>query len=241
MARATVPLASGVWRLPTTPMDLVNSFVFRDDDGQVTLVDAGLRTAPDRILAGLAEIGSGPSDVTRILLTHAHADHAGGAEGLRRRTGLEGVAAHAADAGSLRDGRAPQPDPATTLGRLMRRGVGFGAVPVTEELTDGQLLAVGGGLRVVHTPGHTPGHVSLLHESTRLLITGDAIWNVRSRRTWPILAFCTDVAMTQRTAAVLAELDYDLVAFTHGPEIRVGAREAVRSFLARPQRFRGGF
>ena len=88
MARATVPLAPGVWRIPTTPMDLVNTFVLRDDDGQVTLVDAGLKGAPDRILAGLGEIGSGASDVTRILLTHAHSDHAAGAEGLRRRSSL---------------------------------------------------------------------------------------------------------------------------------------------------------
>jgi hypothetical protein len=46
--------------------------------------------------------------------------------------------------------------------------------------------------------------------------------------------------MSMQTAGVLGELEYDTVAFTHGPEIRTGAREAVRSFLARPHRFRGG-
>jgi glyoxylase-like metal-dependent hydrolase (beta-lactamase superfamily II) len=75
----------------------------------------------------------------------------------------------------------------------------------------------------------------LLHEPSRVLIVGDSIWNVRGRMSWPLAMLCTDVAMTRRTAQVLGELDYDVVAFTHGPEIRTGAREAVRGFLRAQQ------
>lgn len=235
-----VPLAPGVWRVPTVPMDLVNTFVFRDDDGQVTLVDAGLATAPKRILAALASIGSAPTDVTRILLTHGHGDHAGGAAALARTTGAP-LAVHAHDVPAVESGRPPAVDPTTWTGRLLRRAPGFAPSPVEVELTDGQVVEVGGGLRIVHTPGHTPGHVSLLHEDSALLITGDAIWNMRGRMTWPYLAFCSNGALTKQTAHVLGELDYDLVAFTHGPEIRESAREAVRGFLSRPRRFRAGF
>lgn len=240
VGEAALPLGPGVWRVPTTPMDLVNSFLFRDADGQVTLVDAGLRNAPRRILAALDQIGTAPSDVTRIVVTHAHLDHAGGLAEVARRTGAP-VAVHADDAADVRRGTPPPLDPATTAGRLVRRQAGFAATPVAEELVDGQVLDVGGGLRVVHTPGHTPGHVSLLHEPSRLLITGDAIWNMRSRITWPVLSFCTDVRLTKQTAHVFADLEYDVVAFTHGPEIRDAAREAVRGFLSRPRGFRGGF
>jgi glyoxylase-like metal-dependent hydrolase (beta-lactamase superfamily II) len=236
MAQAAVALAPGVWRVPTAAMDLVNTFVLRDDDGQVTLVDAGVRSAPERILAALALVGSAPSDVTRLVLTHTHSDHAGGAAGVRDRTGAD-VVVHAADAEYARTGTGPPVDRSLLGGRLLRKGLPFPAVPVAEELADGQLLDVAGGLRVVHTPGHTPGHVSLLHEPSRLLITGDAIWNAFSRRTWPVLALCADARLTQETAAVLGDLDYDIVAFTHGPEIRTGAREAVRRFLAHPRRF----
>ncbi len=240
VGEAALPLGPEVWRVPTTPWDLINSFLFRDTDGQVTLVDTGLRNAPARILAALAQIGAAPSEVTRIVVTHAHLDHAGGLAELARRTGAA-VAVHTADAEDLRHGTPPPLDPATTAGRLIRRQAGFAAASVTEELRDGQVVDVGGGLRVVHTPGHTPGHVSLLHEPTRLLITGDAIWNMRSRVTWPVLSFCTDVRLTKETAHVLGELDYDVVAFTHGPEIRDHAREAIRGFLSRPRGFRGGF
>ena len=72
-------LADGVWRIPTAPFSGTNSFAFVDVDGQVTLVDCGLSFAPPRIVAGLAAFGKHPRDVTRIVLTHAHADHAGGA------------------------------------------------------------------------------------------------------------------------------------------------------------------
>ncbi len=231
----TVELAPGVYRLPTTPFDLVNSFVLVDDDGQGTLVDAGLALAPPRILAGLAELGLAPSAITRILVTHAHADHVGGLAALAGATGGS-VAVHADDAVAVRDGHPASPP--TRLGRLLTRGPSTTACPVEVQLHDGDVLAVAGGVQVIHTPGHTPGHVSLLHLTSGTLITGDAIWNMNSRRTWPVLALCTDPVLTQQTAQRLADLEYSTAAFTHGPEIRGTGRQAVRSFLARPRSFR---
>ena len=99
---------------------------------------------------------------------------------------------------------------------------------------DGQLLPGSGSVRVVHTPGHSPGHISLLVEPSRTLITGDALFNFRFLRGARISpAFlCSDFAMTQRTAHRLGELEYDVAAFTHGPEIRDRARETVRDLLS---------
>jgi hypothetical protein len=54
-----VQLAPGVWRISTAPADLVNGFAFVSDDGQVTLVDAGLKRAPRRIVAHGPEIRAG--------------------------------------------------------------------------------------------------------------------------------------------------------------------------------------
>ena len=81
-----VALAPGVWRIPLLG-DFVNGFILRDDDGQVTLVDMGVKQSGPKVLAALASIGSGPSDVTRLMLTHAHPDHAGGAAHVARATG----------------------------------------------------------------------------------------------------------------------------------------------------------
>jgi glyoxylase-like metal-dependent hydrolase (beta-lactamase superfamily II) len=235
---AALLLAPGLWRVPTVPWDLINSFLVRAEDGSLTLVDTGLKTAPARIVAALAEIGSDPSDVTTIVLTHAHPDHAGGAAELARRTG-RGITVHPDDAEYVRTGSSPARDESFRLGRLMVRTPGADPAPVARTMYDGELLG-GSELRVHHTPGHTPGHCSLLHEPTGTLITGDAIWNMRSRRTWPVLAFCTNAALTEQTATTLGELDYTTAAFTHGPEIRGTGRDAIREFLAHPRAFGPG-
>ncbi len=235
MARdLVVPLAPGVWRIPLV-RDYVNGFAFRDDDGQVTLVDMGVKSSGPKVVAALAAIGAGTSDVTRLLLTHAHPDHAGGAAHVAQATGRT-FTVHHDDAAYAAQGSSPPRDHRFLLGRLFDRlsrpGKDFTAVPVEHEMTDGELLPIAGGVRVVHTPGHSPGHVSLLHEPTGVLVTGDAIFNVLGLR-WPIKAFCTDFRMTQQTAHRLAELDYEVAAFTHGAELRGRPREAIRTFLLR--------
>jgi glyoxylase-like metal-dependent hydrolase (beta-lactamase superfamily II) len=233
-APAAYQVAPNVWRIPAAPFDFVNIYAFVDDDGQVTLVDTGLKSASKRTLAGLATMGRSVDDVTRIVLTHAHGDHAGNAAKMAELTGAP-VAIHEVDAPFAREGVAPPRDASTSGGRLMnlmgRRGNGFAAVTVGEKLTDGQVLPIAGGLRVVHTPGHTMGHVALLHEATQVLVTGDSIWNVR-KMGWGVKAFCQDVKLNQQTAHVLGELEYDVAAFTHGPHITDRARERVRGFLA---------
>ncbi|MEO5711372.1 MAG: MBL fold metallo-hydrolase [Nocardioidaceae bacterium] len=231
-----VELAPSVFRIPTAGQDMINSFALVDDDGSVTLVDTGLKKAPAKIVAGLAAIGKHPRDVTRIVLTHVHPDHAGGAAEMSRQTGAP-VLVHGDDHGWARSGRiSGANDRSTRMGRLIAR-TGDAKVEAFEPgpaLTDGELLPVAGGLRVVHTPGHSPGHISLLLESTGTLITGDALFNFRFLRGTRISpAFlCSDFAMTKQTAHRLGELEYDVAAFTHGPEIRDRARETVRGLLA---------
>ncbi|MCU1589135.1 MAG: beta-lactamase domain protein [Frankiales bacterium] len=227
---AAIELAKGVWRIPTAPFDLVNSFLLADDDGSLTLVDAGLKRAHTKVLAALESLGRSAHDVQRIVLTHAHADHAGGLAGAKEATGAT-VLAHDRDAVYLQSGKPPQLDQTRLSGRILTRMRGsFGKVDVGQTFQDGELLPVGGGLRVVHTPGHSPGHVSLLHEPTGVLITGDAIFNVRGLRYSPA-TFCTDIRLSRETADRLADLDYEVAAFTHGEHVSTGAREAVRAFL----------
>jgi glyoxylase-like metal-dependent hydrolase (beta-lactamase superfamily II) len=233
MARAAaVPIASGVWRIPLLG-DFVNGFILRDADGQVTLVDMGVKQSGPKVLAALASIGSGPSDVTRLLLTHAHPDHAGGAAHVAQQTGRD-FAIHEDDAAYAEAGQSPPRDQSFRLARLMTRFMGsnaFPAVTVGERLVDGQVLDIAGGLEVVHTPGHSPGHAAYLHRGSGVLITGDSIFNVRGLR-WPIKSFCTSFALTTKTAHRLAELDYTTAAFTHGPHLADQPREHIRRFLS---------
>ena len=227
-----VALGSGVYRIPTAG-DYINSFALVEDDGSVTLVDTGTRFARKKILNGLAQIGKHPYDVGRIILTHAHSDHAGSAATLVSRSKAQGATVHAADEQCVRTGV-----PAPAAGKFVQitnkiPGFGWKPCPVVQVVNDGDVLDVAGGMSVHHTPGHTPGHISLLHRESELLITGDSIFNMNGRMTWPFAMACTDFPLNQQTAAVLADLDYRIAGFTHGPQITDGARETVRGFLRR--------
>jgi len=124
MGRHVIELAPQIFRMPTFPFDGINSFCFVEDDGSVTLVDCGLKGAPCKLVAALAELGKTPSDVRRIVLTHAHADHAGGAAKMRRTTAAP-LAVHDADAAYLRSGQSPPRE--SRLGKVlaMLPGGGF--------------------------------------------------------------------------------------------------------------------
>lgn len=224
-----IALSPRVYRIPTFG-DYINSFAFLEDDGSVTLVDCGLKRAPAAIVRGLAALGRRPSDVQRILLTHAHEDHAGGAARMVEQTTAAGVTVHVDEATYARTGSRP-PVPRTLFSRL--RSGGFAPVPVVGELVDGQVLDIAGGVQVLHTPGHTPGHISLLHADSGVLITGDSIFNMNARMRWPIAAFCTNAVQNEQTATRLADAEYSTAAFTHGPHIAESGREAIRSFLRR--------
>ena len=91
-----------MWRVPLL-RDYINGFVLRDDAGRVTLIDMGLPGHGPKLLAALDWIGSSPGDVTRLLLTHAHPDHIGGAAHVAHETGL-GMGIHEDDAGYVRTG-----------------------------------------------------------------------------------------------------------------------------------------
>src|SRR4029077_7548109 len=83
-----VQLVPGVWRIPLV-RDFVNGFILRDDDGQVTLVDMGITRSGPKVMAALSSIGSGPCERPRLMLTHAHPDHAGGAKHVADATGRQ--------------------------------------------------------------------------------------------------------------------------------------------------------
>lgn len=238
-SQAAVSLAHNVWRIPTAPRDLANCFAIRDDGGSITLVDAGATSSWKRLQAGLAQIKSHLSEVRQVVVTHAHSDHVGSLAAVVKATAAR-VSAHEREAIYLREGRTPHREPAYHpehgfhkvfnhgLSRITGRR--FAPLETVEEFHDGATLDIAGGLRVIHTPGHTPGHVSLLHEPTGVLMAGDAVVNVRELR-WSPHWLCTDATLNKTSTEILGNLNFSLAAFSHGTEIRHKAREAVRAFL----------
>lgn len=213
----------------------VNVWVLRGAEG-VTLVDAGL--AAPGLERALGWLGLGLRDVVAVLLTHGHPDHAGGIARLRRAGGATSVRVGAGDLATVR-GQAPQPrsDPSTLGGRVFDRlppPPGFGPyppVPDATALVDGDELDLAGGVRVVATPGHSPGHVALHLPAHDLVLGGDAVFNIFRLRPSPAFV-CSDVPRNRRSIATLADLAPGTLALAHGSALDDDPAGRLRQLLA---------
>ncbi len=226
-----VEVADGVHQLSVQTG--VNVIVLRDEDG-VTLVDTGL----DRpgLTERLARLGIAPSEVTRILLTHAHPDHTGGVARLRRAGAAAPVAIGAADLEVARGSAAP-PEPEQLAARLLSRVPKPGAwgrtspIPDATALEDGQHLDVAGGLEVIATPGHTAGHVAFHLPARDVVIGGDVVFNVF--RLQPSPAFlCWRTAPNLASVARLADLRASTLVLAHGAPVTEDASGRLGELVA---------
>lgn len=193
----------------------VNCYLCRDPDGY-TLIDAGMPGKADLIFGRLAEFGGQPSDLTRIVITHADMDHAGSAAAVQARSGAT-VYAGPASAELLTTGRSPRHMPAVVQ-FLMDRFVRYPAVARSHirVIGEGDELPVLGGLRVLATPGHTLDHHALYSPSAGICFAGDAL-NTRDgrlQRTPPRIS--ADQAAADRSAARLLALSPAVIACGHG-------------------------
>lgn len=226
-------MAKDVYRIPTMGSG-INSFLFREDDGSLTLVDCGVKSAPKKIVAAITSLNHDMSDVKRVIFTHSHDDHAGGAAKVIEFIGSPQVIAHEEERAYLESGENPPQDYSHFAGKFFRfmPSGGFTPISVTKTVRDGEMLPIAGGLQVIHTPGHTPGHVSLLHLSSGTLITGDSVFNFGFKLAWSLSAFCTSFEESKKTALRFLDLDYKTAAFTHGPHIKDKGKTALKNFLA---------
>ena len=233
MSPLVIELAPNVYRIPTMGSG-INSFLFKETDGSLTLVDCGLKSAPKKIEAAITSLKQDMSDVKKILFTHSHYDHAGGAAKVIELIGSPEVISHEAERDFLESGKTPPQDYSYFAGKFFRfmPPSRLDPISVSKTVRDGETLNIAGGLQVVHTPGHTPGHVSLLHLPSRTLITGDSVFNFGFKRAWSLSAFCTNFEQSKKTALRFLDLDYTTAAFTHGPHIKDKGKIALKKFLA---------
>jgi len=214
----------------------VNVFLIEAGGGLV-LVDTGLRNSPPRITESIYSLGHLPQDVAAIVVTHAHRDHVGGLAEMVRRTGAE-VWMHPDDAALVRAGvwgRPLGPGRGRTRDALTRA---MNALPearhepvaVVHELGDGDELPLD-GLRALHTPGHTAGHLALLlPRGGGLLFVGDAASNMVHTG----LSFVyEDLDEGRRSLEKLAALEFEAACFAHGRPIRKQASRRFRDLVTR--------
>ena len=205
------------------PGVVANAYILVDTDW-LTIIDTGLPRSEKKILAYVATLGKSAHDVKRIILTHSDLDHVGGLAALHKLTGARTYASQIeAEAIALgKSSRKIKPS-GFSMRRLMfavlRPFMKATPFKVEEILTDGQILPALGGLRVVDTSGHTPGHISLFAPVVGILFCGDSMVNdetgihgSRSGLTW-------DDAKAREAEKKQAALGAHIVCSGHGPVV----------------------
>ena len=211
--------------LYVVPAVMANTYILADEDG-LTLIDAGMPRSEKKILAYLATLGKSAEDLKRIILTHSDVDHVGALAALVRASGVRTYASKI-EADAIAAGKASRQ--IHTNGFSMRRFLFallspfFRAEPfqVDEILDGGQTLPALGGLRVVPTPGHTPGHFSLYAPAAGVLFCGDSmissengiLFGSRPEVTW-------DSDQARESVRKQAGLGASIVCPGHGPVVK---------------------
>jgi len=171
-----VKIADNIYLVPDV---IANPYLVVDPDG-LTLIDTGLPRSDKKILAYVASLGRSARDMKRIILTHSDLDHVGALAALHEATGARTYASNI-ESQAIAAGKSSRPirRAGFTLRRLMfavlRPFMMARPFEVDEILTHGQVLPVLGGLRVIDTAGHCPGHISLFSPAASVLFCGDSM------------------------------------------------------------------
>lgn len=208
--------------VPVTPFQQ-NCAILWDDDSKAGLViDPGGDV--DRIVAAIEQTGA---RIEKIVLTHGHLDHAGGATGLR-------------DALQARSGGAIPIEGPDQRDEFLLSGIadqaaayGFEASNVTPDrwMTEGDVLTLGPHrFEVLHCPGHTPGSVVFVNKAARFAVVGDVLFQGSVGRT--DFPYGDHAALIRAIQTKLLPLGDDMSFICgHGPGSTIGAEKAGNPFL----------
>jgi glyoxylase-like metal-dependent hydrolase (beta-lactamase superfamily II) len=200
-------------------------YVIDDADG-LTVIDTSLPGQTNHILAQTKTLNK---PVKRLLLTHAHPDHVGSLPELKAATGAQ-LIVHELEKPVV-EGQIPIPRvPPEELGVIKLRPphTVLKPTPVDQVVVGGETLAIMGGLEVVFTPGHAPGHISFWQPQHRLLFSGDVLFNM-TKMGLPFRMLTVDMAENKRSIRKVAKLDPAIICFGHGEPVRDNAAQRLHA------------
>jgi glyoxylase-like metal-dependent hydrolase (beta-lactamase superfamily II) len=204
-----------------------NSYVIIRDG--LVVIDTGIPGSGGKILAYIREkLHREPSEITTVIITHYHIDHAGGVRELKKVAPALRTAIHEADAGYV-SGQILLPRHRGLKGLLLRMFITLKPATFTPDiiLKEGDRID---GLTCIHLPGHTPGSIGLLDEASKTFFSGDTIRSDGTSLSEGPAGFTIDLPRSRVSIRKIASLEFDTLLVGHGKPLRPDAAAKVREF-----------
>ena len=209
-----------------------NSYLIVEPEG-LTIIDTGMPFSHKQSLKYIASLGRSAEEIRHIFITHADLDHYGCLAALKEASGAWTYASQP-EAEAIAKGISSRPVNRNVgwlqgfMIRLAGKLLKLTPIQVDEILTNGQVLPVLGGLQVVETPGHSPGHLSYYAPSVSVLFCGDSmrsntkrLYASRSRNNW-------NQALAEASVKKQSALGAQIVCPGHGPVMKDASRKFPR-------------
>lgn len=178
--------------------------VYLIDAGELVLVDTGAGTSVEAITGNITRLGLDPAKITTVILTHCHIDHVGGAHDFKKRFGPR-IVMHELDAGAVERGD-------NRMTAAYWYGVAFAPLAVDVKISgeEQRLKFPRGDVVCLHTPGHTPGSISVYTDT----VAGRVLFGQDIHG--PFLAeFGADISRWQKSMERLLALKADILCEGH--------------------------
>ena len=245
-------VAPGVWRLKDI---FVNVYFLQDREGTGwVMVDAGLKTTASKVRPLVAELFGKGSNPRAIIMTHAHFDHRGSLIELAEKWTVPVYCHHQERPYLTGQASYPPPDPSVGGGAMALLSFAYPKGPINaesylKELPEDGTIPELEDWKWIHTPGHTPGHISLFREKDGVLIAGDACVTTMQESLLAVATqtrfvcgppkyFTPDWGAAARSVTALSELEPNVIATGHGrtmygDEARKQLHKLAREFWQR--------
>jgi len=220
-------ISDGLWHIDCQTRDRPNAYLLADDS--LTLIDAGWPGDAETVRRDIEDAGFTLSEIDRVLLTHYDIDHVGSLGRLTPELDAP-IFVHYFDAPYVAGEQLP---PWTArigieaFHRLLYRRLDLPDLPI-QRVDDGDAV---GGFEIVHTPGHTPGHVAYVHEEHDAVFLGDLAvgWGDGLKLADRITSY--DAAQAKTSARDLLDRlhDFEHACPGHGPPLTDGYTRLRRS------------
>lgn len=214
------------------------------DENTVVLIDTGFPGQFGLLREAVKQAGVDFARISVIILTHQDVDHTGGLSELRAAlNGKARIYCHDTEKPYIEGTRPLVKSDPVQFAKMVGANADARSLamkklidnpprtPVDETVSDGQLLPICGGIRILFTPGHTPGHICLLHEPSETLIAGDALTASQGVLHGPRPAAAADLTQAQHSLLHLREYTVRTVVCYHGGIVAGNVGEQLASLV----------